>query len=481
MAARRVIWSPQPRQYDFMRRTEQEVLYGGAAGGGKSDALVIEALRQVHIPNYRGLLVRKTFPQLRDLIDKSLKYYPQAFPAAKYNGSNHVWSFPSGAKIYFGSLNHPKDKVQYQGHEYDFIGVDELTHFTWEEYSFLMSRNRPSGPGTTVYMRATANPGGVGHGWVKARFITPAPSGTRIVERVTVQLPGGGQQEMRRTRAYVRATVFDNKKLLENNPEYLATLGSMLEAEKKAFLYGDWNSFSGQVFTEWRNDPDHYGDQRWTHVIEPFPVPEHWKIWRGYDFGYSRPFSVGWYAADEKGRLYRIRELYGCTGTPNEGLRIDPVEQARRIREVEDNDPQLKGRRIIGVADPAIFNEAQGESVAAMMEKRPYSLHWIPGDHTRIAGKMQLHYRLAFDGEGRPMLQVFSTCKHFIRTIPNLVYDESDVEDIDTTQEDHIYDECRYVLMENPISAPRRTEYRPMTEDPLDLDPKKSLTRVIRV
>ena len=211
---------------------------------------------------------------------------------------------------------------------------------------------------------------------------------------------------------------------------------------------------SGQVFTEWRNDPAHYQDQRWTHVIAPFPIPKHWKIYRGFDFGFSKPFSVGWYAADEEGRLYRIKELYGCTGRPNEGLRIDPVEQARRIREVEQNDPQLRGRVIQGIADPAIFDESRGESIAAMMERGPNFLHWMPGDHTRLAGKMQFHYRLAFDGEGRPMFQVFDTCRHFLRTIPNLVYDESNVEDIDTRQEDHIYDECRYVLMEHPISRP---------------------------
>ena len=235
------------------------------------------------------------------------------------------------------------------------------------------------------------------------------------------------------------------------------------------------------MFTEWRNDPNHYKDQRWTHVIEPFPIPEHWKIWRGYDFGFSKPFSVGWYAADERGRLYRIKELYGCTGTPNEGLRNDPMEQARMIREAEENDPLLKGRVILGVADPAIFDESRGESIADMQEKSPNFLHWMPGDHTRLAGKMQFHYRLAFGEDGRPMLQVFNTCKHFIRTIPNLVYDESNVEDIDTTQEDHIYDECRYVLMENPISAAKHTQPPPMLDDPLDMDPRKDKTRFMRI
>ena len=426
-----------------MARTEDEALYGGAAGGGKSDALVIEALRQVNIPHYRALILRKTYPQLSELIDKTMRYYRPVFPKARYNGSAHCWTFPSGAKIYFGSLHHAQDKYNYQGKAFDFIGVDELTHFTWEEYSYVMSRNRPNGPGT------------------------------RMVQMVNVKTPDGKEITRRRTRIFIPSTVFDNPALMENDPGYIGTLASLPEAERQALLYGNWDSFSGQVFTEWRNDPAHYDDQRWTHVIRPFRIPAHWKIWRGYDFGYSRPFSVGWYAADEEGRLYRIKELYGCTGTPNEGLRIDPVEQARRIREAEQNDPMLKGRVILGVADPAIFDESRGESIADMQEKSPNFLHWMPGDHTRLAGKMQFHYRFAFGKDGRPMFQVFDTCKHFIRTIPNLVYSESNVEDIDTTQEDHIYDECRYVLMENPLSPRKTAKPEPLRDDPLDQSPAK--------
>ena len=266
-----VVWRPQPRQAEFMSRPEPEALYGGAAGGGKSDALVIEALRQVHIPHYRALILRKTNPQLSDLVDKSQVYYHRAFPQAQYNATAHVWNFPSGAKIYFGSMQYTKDRTNYQGKAFDFIGFDELTHFEWEEYSYMMSRNRPTGPGTRVYMRATTNPGGIGHGWVKARFITPAPPGTPITEEYTVKLPDGTEQKLQRARVFIPSSIFDNPALLANDPGYLASLASMPEAEKQALLYGSWDSFSGQVFTEWRNDPKHYEDSAGLMSSRPLP------------------------------------------------------------------------------------------------------------------------------------------------------------------------------------------------------------------
>jgi len=460
-----VIWMPQPKQSIFMATPEFEALYGGAAGGGKSDALVMEATRQINNRRYQGLIVRKTFPELTELINRSIELYPLIFPKARFNDSKHVWTFPSGGKIYFGSMQHKKDKIKYQGKAYQFIGIDETTHFMQEEVEFLKSRCRARGEKQRCYMRLTANPGGPGHGWVKSRFITLGPH-KRKYEVVEVE----GVKYVR-DRIFIPATVFDNKKLLANDPAYVATLATLNDQDKKAFLYGDWDSFNGQVFSEWRNDQAHYGDREGTHVINPFKIPETWAIYRGFDFGYSKPFSVGWYAVDHDKRIYRIKELYGCTGEPDVGVKWEPTKIAQEILRYEQEDNNLKGRKIRGIADPSIFDESRGESIGALMER--YGIYFDKGDNARLPGKMQFHYRFAFDDNNFPMFYVFNTCKSFVRTMPDLVYDEVHVEDINTKQEDHIYDECRYVLMENPM-APRVNKKRVIKPySPLDIDMKE--------
>ena len=304
----------------------------------------------------------------------------------------------------------------------------------------------PKETGLFKQITLTFNPWSESH-WMKARFFDADPD-PDILAMTTNYMCNEWLDE-------ADLKVFETMK--EQNPTRYKVAG-----------LGDWGIDGGQVFEEWIDDPNHYKDRYWTHVIDPFDIPKYWKVWRSFDFGYSKPFSVGWYTADPDGTIYRIRELYGCTGTPNEGVKWNPDKIGEEIHRIETEDPLLKGRRIMGVADPSIFDESRGESVAAMMERRYV---WFEGaDNHRIAGKMQCHYRLAFDENGVPQFYVFRTCKHFIRTIPLLKYDEKDVEDIDTDLEDHIYDEWRYMMMERPIT-PRQTVVlnKDTRDDPLNL------------
>ena len=207
--------------------------------------------------------------------------------------------------------------------------------------------------------------------------------------------------------------------------------------------------FDGQFFEEFRDDPAHYRDRRFTHVIEPFEIPEGWKIYRSFDWGYNRPFSCGWWAVDYDGVAYRILELYGCTGTPNEGVKWTPEQVFRKIHRIETEHRWLAGKRITGIADPAIWDGETGESIADTAAR--HQVYFSPGDNKRLPGWMQLHYRFQFDDNGLPMLYVFSNCAAFIRTLPTLQYDPQSPEDLDTEGEDHAADEARYFCMARPI------------------------------
>lgn len=442
--------------------TADEMLYGGAAGGGKSRATVMEALQLcLEHPGTYAYCFRKTYVELKDtLIKEAQMNYPKE--AGKYNQADHTFHVFNGSKVCFRYCRNMIDALKYAGAEIQWLFIDELTHFTKQMYDFLKTRVRAAKKlNIKPKIRCTSNPGGVGHGWVKCYFIDPfAPY---KVHEKEIFSPTLNKTQIKKIQ-YIPALVTDNPHLTD---DYVFELEQKPEALRKALLEGSWDSFDGQVFLEFKNDPAHYLDRRWTHVIEPFVVPKEWRRFRSFDFGYSKPFSVGWWAVDYDGRLYRYRELYGCTGEPNVGIKWHPQQIAAKVKEVEDK--YEKGNHILGIADPSIWDASRGESIAETFEKA--GIYFEKGDNERIAGKMQLHYRFAFDEEGSPMLFCFKSCKHFIRTMPTLVYDINDVEDIDTDCEDHIYDESRYLCMNNPIAPRRNVAAQKQVFDPLSSEP----------
>ena len=431
---------PNPKQIKFLKAKRKYVGFGGARGGGKS--WVVRAKAVLLAYKHAGikiLIIRRTYPELSENhilpLCKLLNIYhvDKEQRLAKYNDSKKSITFPNDSRIIFKYCENDKDAERFQGTEVDVIFVDEATHQTEDRIKKLNAclRGVNSFPKRIYY---TFNPGGVGHAWVKRLFIDKK------------------YKDMERAEEYefIQSLVYDNQALLEADPNYIRQLETLPPKLREAWLYGKWDIFEGQVFEEWTDSQDHYQDRIHTHVIEPFEIPKSWKILRGFDWGYTKPFSVGWYAVDHDNRIYRIKELYGCTGTANEGVRWTTTEVAEAIRQIEEHDINLRGRKIRGIADPAIFDSQTGRSIADDMEKS--RIYFDKADHSRIAGKMQCHYRLHFDEAGIPMFYCFNTCKEFIRTIPLLMYDDKKVEDIDTELEDHIYDEWRYVMMEYTLN-----------------------------
>jgi hypothetical protein len=262
---------------------------------------------------------------------------------------------------------------------------------------------------------------------------------------------------------YIPAFVTDNPHV---SSDYIFELEQKPKALRDALLKGDWNTFEGQVFTEFTDDPEHYADGRNTHVIDPIEIPDWWPRYRSFDHGYSRPFSVGWWAIDPQGRMYRYREWYGCSpGESNVGLFLSPKVIARGIYDREAEE-RRKGITVYGVCDPSLEDCSRGPSVMDSMAEE--GVYFLAGDNTRIAGKMQFHERLRFRPDGRPMMYVFRTCEKFIEIIPTLCYDEIKVEDVNTKGEDHIYDEARYMFMQFPIAAVEPIERRPREYNPLE-------------
>jgi len=430
-----VLGQPNPKQALFFKSKARYVGYGGARGGGKSWALRVKLiLLALRYPGLNLLLLRRTLPELRE--NHLLPMQKLLYGLADYNGSNRAFTFPNQSRIRLGYCDDERDVFQYQGQEYDVIGMEECTHFTWNQTQFLMTCNRSVRKDFQARMYFTGNPGGVGHDWFKRLFVKG------------IYLQGERPEDY----AFIPATVDDNRVLLALDPGYVAVLDALPDKLRSAHRYGNWDVFEGQFFEEFSDDPKHYKDRLYTHVIEPFPIPGAWRIYRSFDFGYARPFSCGWWAVDYDGRLYRIHELYGCTGSPNVGVKWEPGQIFREIARIEGEHPLLRGKEILGVADPSIWDASRGLSIAEAAAKE--RIYFDKGDNKRLPGWMQLHYRFRFDENGIPMLYVFNSCRHFIRTIPSLCYSATDPEDLDTEGEDHIADESRYMCMARPI-APR--------------------------
>lgn len=445
--------APNEKQKLFLSAKAKNVGYGGARGGGKSWAVRAKAkLLALRYPRIRILIVRRTYKELEGNHINILK--AECFGIAQYNSTSKILRFVNGSTIEFMYCARDADLDKLQGQEYDVIFLDEATHLSEYQMKAITAccRGVNAFPKRVYY---TCNPGGQGHAYVKRVFIDRRFNSNENPDDYT----------------FIQALVDDNTALMEAQPEYVQQLEALPEKLRLAWRHGRWDVFEGQVFGEFVDEPAHYEDRYGTHVIEPFKIPDTWTVYRGFDWGYAKPFSVGWYAIDYDGCMYRFRELYGCTGEADVGVEWTVERLAETIRDIESTDTQLKGRNIIGVADPAIWQENGGISIAETMER--YRVYFNKGDHKRLPGKMQCHYRLAFDDNSKPMFYVFNTCKHFIRTIPALIYSETQVEDIDTKMEDHIYDEWRYVCMERPI-PPREKVIRKTidvgnVEDPLNM------------
>lgn len=432
---------PNPRQEEFLKCEKKYVAFGGARGGGKSWAVRTKAvLMALKYPGIRILLVRRTMPELESNHLRFLRR--QLAGVAEYKAVSRQLVFPGGSVLELGYCACDGDMDRYQGAEFDVICIDEATQLKeeWLRQFAACLRGVNEFPKRMYY---TCNPGGPGHGYIKRLFIDRRyRAGERAEEY-----------------AFIPARVTDNQALLRAQPDYLRQLEALPLRLRQAWLEGKWDVFQGQFFQEFVDDPAHYRDRRFTHVIEPFDIPREWSIWRSYDFGYAKPFSCGWWAVDHDGCVYRILELYGCTGEPDEGVKWTPEKQFAEIRRIEDTHPWLKGRDILGVADPAIWDSSRGESIYETALK--HRIFFMKGDNRRIPGWMQMHYRMAFDEEGYPQLYVFTGCRAFRRTVPGLLFSETEPEDLDTRMEDHVADESRYLCMARPI-PPRRVETPPL-------------------
>jgi len=427
--------------------------FGGSRGGGKSDALIGRQLigAERYSNHWNGMIVRRKYKDFRELRRRWDELIASGLPAERTGGeqqTNYI-NIRGGALVTMPAINHISQVNDFVGHQYTEIGIDECTTFPFfgDMVDKLKGSNR-SPHGVPCKMFGTGNPGGPGHQAVKEYFKLGA-GGVPPETVMYSELPNG----MRESRVFIPSFLRDNKILCKADPLYVGRLMSIQDpALRKAWLDGNWDVFIGQAFG--------FGT---AHIIDPLPIPQYTQIYMTFDWGFGKPFSVGWWWVDNDGRVYRCSEWYGFSGVPNHGLRIEDSNIAKEIIEREEK-LKIRGRNILRLAGPDCFNKkpdykggGQGPSTAEVFAE--HGIFLSPGDPSRELKIRQFRERLAIPkndaGEqiDRPMLQVYSTCKEFIRTIPTLCMDEAKPEDIDTDQEDHIYDEACHICMARPINV----------------------------
>jgi hypothetical protein len=423
-----IIFKPnEGPQTAFLASSEREVFYGGARGGGKSYAMLVDPLRYCHKDQHRALLLRRSMPELRDMITHSQRLYPKAFKGARWREQEKEWRFPSGAKIEFGYAENMADALRYQGQSYTWIGIDELPQYpTPEIYNFLRSSLRSVDPDIPVFLRATGNPGNIGSLWVREMFVDPAKPNTRF--QVSVDTPTGKREISRR---FIPAKLQDNPYLMQTE-DYYIMLASLPEVQRKQFLEGDWDAFEDSSFPEFN---------KVIHVVEPFDIPKGWYRFRSCDWGYSSPACCLWFAIDWDNNLWIYRELYT--------KKVTADEFARKILEAEHGEFIR-----YGVLDSSTWAKRGdvGPSIAETMIRE--GCRWRPSDRSpksRINGKLEIHKRLKVNKENEPTIKFFSNCRNLIRTLPLLPLDKNNPEDVDTNAEDHSYDALRYGCMSRPM------------------------------
>jgi len=442
--AQEVVFRPNAGpQTSFLSSSEREVLYGGAAGGGKSYAMLADPLHGLNNPHFSGLLVRHTTEELRELIQKSQELYPRAVPGIKWSERKSQWISPKGGRLWMSYLDKDTDVTRYQGQAFNWIGFDELTQWpTPYAWDYMRSRLRSAyGKELGLYMRATTNPGGAGHAWVKKMFIDPAPAGkdfwaTDIESSKTITFPKGHSKEGQPLfkRRFIPASLFDNPYLAEEG-DYEAMLLSLPEHQRKQLLEGNWDINEGAAFPEF---------DRTTHVIEHFEIPNSWVRFRACDYGYGSYTGVLWFTVAPDEQLIVYREMYVS--------KVTASDLADMILEAEAKDGGMR----YGVLDSSLWHNRgdTGPSLAEQMNMK--GCRWRPSDRSRgsrIAGKNEIHRRLKVDEfTEKPMLAFMDNCTNTIAQLPGIPLDKKNPEDVDTKAEDHLYDALRYGIMTRPRS-----------------------------